>query len=58
MDNAFVYAKDNALELEDDYKYTGKDEVCHFDSEKGVVTVKSFTDIPENDGDSLLAAVA
>lgn len=58
MDNAFEYAQTNALETEDNYKYTGKDETCKFNSDLGVVTVSEFVDVEENNGDALLEAVA
>jgi len=58
MDNAFLYAKTTALETEDSYKYTAKDEQCSLHSGKGVATVKAFHDITENDGDQLLEAVS
>lgn len=58
MDTAFEYAQENPIAKEDDYPYTGKDDECAQDSVSGVVRVTEFVDVPENDGEALLAAVS
>jgi len=40
---AFFYAKDNAIELESDYPYVGKDEACHAESSLGKVNTDTWT---------------
>jgi len=58
MDQAFEYAKDHALETEQDYSYTAKDGTCQAAESKGRVKVTSFADVTTNDPDALKAAVA
>jgi len=58
MDNAFEYARHNALESEQDYKYTASDDVCSYDASKGIVTVHKFVRLPENNGDAILEAAS
>jgi hypothetical protein len=48
MDYAFEYAEKTSLEKESDYPYTsrhGSRGSCKYQSSKGVVKVKSFTDV-------------
>jgi len=45
MDLAFAYAKSNPLETESAYPYTAEDDSCSYVKSKGVVSVKSFTDV-------------
>ena len=58
MDDAFEHLKTHASIAQSDYPYTGRDGVCSETSKKGLVTVKSFTDVPEGDQDALAAAVS
>lgn len=47
MTTAFEYIKSvGGLESEADYKYTGVDGKCKFDSNKLVVKVANFTELP------------
>lgn len=58
MDNAFEYAQVSALESSADYPYSGKDDTCDFQTEKGLVKLKGFVDVPEKDPEALKVAVA
>jgi len=55
MQDAFQYAEKNALCSEDDYSYTAKDGTCK--TCKGLVKVKSYVDVPQNDEKALQAAI-
>jgi C1A family cysteine protease len=58
MDDAFLYAIDNGLCLEDDYPYTGKDDACTSSSCTPVVQVSKCYDVPPQDEVSLKEAVS
>jgi len=56
MDNAFKYLESQGVELEADYKYTGRDGKCKYNKSKEVIKVKSFQDIEQNE-DTIKAAL-
>ncbi|KAJ8984233.1 hypothetical protein NQ317_007465 [Molorchus minor] len=58
MDYAFIYVRDNGIEAESDYPYTGTDGRCSYDSSKSVLKVNSWYDIPQGDESALQDAVA
>lgn len=59
MDQAFEYAKTNALETEEDYPYTAESYAnCTVNESLGRVLVTSYVDVAPNDPDQLKAAVA
>lgn len=58
MDDGFAYAEKNAICSEDSYSYVAQDGQCKASSCKGLVQVKSYVDVPPNDGDALLAAAS
>jgi len=60
MDRAFKYAEGTSVESEADYPYKGWsfDPLCKYDSSKGKVSVKTYTDVTPNDSDALKAAIA
>jgi len=45
MDNAFIYAESNKLEIDSDYPYTAVGGSCNYDSSKGVAGDISFVDV-------------
>ena len=58
MDDAFKYAETNKIETEAQYPYKG---MLHGDCKatgEGVATVKSYVDVPVNDPQALMNAVA
>jgi xylem cysteine proteinase len=58
MDNAFEYAKTHGLIRQANYPYTGRDGTCQESGKPTVVTVQSYTDIPEGNQAALAAAIA
>jgi hypothetical protein len=48
----------NPLMTSTSYPYTGHDDTCAFDSEKGVVHLQGYHDVPPKDPEQLKAAVA
>jgi len=58
QDYAFKYAQKAKIELESDYKYTGKKQTCKYDSTKGKVGVSSFKYVPNDSPSQLKAAIA
>ncbi|PWA36714.1 xylem bark cysteine peptidase 3 [Artemisia annua] len=60
MDYAYEFViKNNGIDSEEDYPYTGKQTSCNKNKKKrNVVTIDGYTDIPENNEDQLLQAVA
>lgn len=58
MDNAFEYVMEQGIMLEDDYKYTGKDNVehkCFWDQKKVKASVYNFVDVKETNQDLVKA---
>jgi cathepsin F len=50
MDNAFQYIQsEGGLQLEDDYKYTGKDGKCKVDKTKIALEVIGYNDVSQNE---------
>lgn len=49
MDYGFTYAESNSIVPEEEYPYTAKDGKCNVDLTKGVVKVKSFVDVEQNE---------
>jgi hypothetical protein len=58
QDYAFKYAQKAKIELESDYKYTGRNQTCKYDSTKGKVGVSSFKYVPNDSPSQLKAAIA
>nr|GEX22635.1 xylem bark cysteine peptidase 3 [Tanacetum cinerariifolium] len=60
MDYAYEFViKNNGIDTEEDYPYLGKQTSCNKNKKKrNVVTIDGYTDIPENNEDQLLQAVA
>ena len=56
MDRAFKYVKKNKLATEADYPYVAKGQSCA--KKTGVVGVNGYVDVPVNNVDQLMAAVA
>lgn len=56
MDYAFTYAESTAIEVEDQYPYTGKDGSCH--ASGGSVMIKGFKDVTRKSAADLKAAAA
>lgn len=56
MDDGFQYAEKNALCSESSYPYTAADGTCQT-SCKGLVQLKSYVDVPQNDEKALQAAI-
>jgi len=57
QDRAFKYAEGHKIMREGDYKYTGKDGSCKYDSSKGKVGVNSFAYVPNKSPSQLKAAI-
>lgn len=58
MDNAFEYAEKTPLETEAEYPYQGFDlHGCEYKSGKGVVGVKTFTDVTPSNAQALHEAI-
>lgn len=59
MDNAFNYIKQNGIELETTYPYKGADEKCKATQAQYTnVVVTGWQDVPQDDCNALLAAIA
>ena len=59
MDDAFEYViKNNGLDTEASYPYVARDEVCRFNPANVGATEKSYVDIPHEDEDALVKAIA
>lgn len=60
MDIAFEFIKKNGgITTEDNYPYEGIDGKCDASKDNGeIVTIDGHEDVPENDEDALLKAVA
>jgi hypothetical protein len=59
MDYAFSYAKTTNIQLESDYPYTAHNsQICKDKRVQGVVKVKNYYDVKENDSDALKNAIA
>jgi KDEL-tailed cysteine endopeptidase len=64
MDNAFKYAETNAIMTESDYPYIARrtllpwNKKCSDAKAKGVVSVKSYSDVTPKSSSQLKAAVA
>jgi len=58
MDLAFEYVRNNGIDTESDYPYTGRDGRCHFKQENTVTKDTGFVDLPENNETALQAAIA
>jgi len=58
QDNAFKYAENHRIMKEGDYKYTGRDQSCKYDSTLGKVGVKTFKYVANDDPAQLKAAIA
>jgi C1A family cysteine protease len=54
---AFMYAKANPQELEADYSYTARTQVCKADKAKEVVSATSYTSVPKKSDAQLKAAI-
>jgi len=57
QDRAMTYAEKSPIELEKDYKYTGRDGSCKSSSSKGVVSVKSYKYVANNNPSQLKSAI-
>ena len=55
-DYAFSYAHSHPVTTEANYPYTGRDGTCR--SVNGVVSVNSYTDVPRNNPQQLINAIA
>ncbi|KAF5199327.1 Cysteine proteinase rd21a [Thalictrum thalictroides] len=60
MDYAFQWIiKNNGIDTEEDYPYQGTDGICNKNKlKRRVVTIDSYTDVPESDEESLIQAAA
>jgi len=58
MDIAFKYLETHKIEKESDYPYQGTDGKCQEDASKGVFSIKSYVDVPQNNTLELETAVA
>ena len=56
MDYAFKYAEKSKMELESDYKYTGRNGACKYEEAKGVFNTQSFADVKPESVTQLQAA--
>jgi len=57
MDKAFDYAKETAIETEEDYPYTAKKGSCAAEASKEIVNVTSYYDVTPDSPDALKAAL-
>lgn len=57
---AFTYVQSNGMELESDYKYTGSNDTCAYNTSKVIPGshLASFNTVTKADSDALLNAVA
>lgn len=59
MDQAFDYIWDEqGIESEEEYPYTGKDDMCTADPKKAIFSITGYKYVPHNDLDQLAAALA
>jgi len=58
MDNAFRYIKDNGIERESDYPYTGVKATCKATASKYVTSLNGYVDVAANSPSSLVNAIA
>lgn len=54
---AFEYAESNPIELETNYRYTGRDGRCSYSKSKGEVSVRSYKNVSRNSSSALLSAI-
>jgi hypothetical protein len=57
MDLAFAYTKTNPLETEGEYPYVAYDGTCTYVRSEGVVSAKTYSDVPVDNNAQLKAAV-
>lgn len=58
MDSAFQYVQQYGIEREGDYPYTARDGKCRYSGSKVVTKVTGFVDIPSQNEQKLLEAIA
>eukprot|EP00347_Sterkiella_histriomuscorum_P007523 403348594 len=55
--NNFKYLQKNKIQTYDSYPYTGAVQKCSYDASKGIVGVKSYISLPQDDPTALMNAV-
>eukprot|EP01017_Pseudomicrothorax_dubius_P026174 TRINITY_DN28_c0_g1_i2.p1 TRINITY_DN28_c0_g1~~TRINITY_DN28_c0_g1_i2.p1 ORF type:complete len:361 (+),score=109.91 TRINITY_DN28_c0_g1_i2:150-1232(+) len=58
MDQGFQYIQDNGIEAEASYPYKAVDQKCKYNKQQVVYKNTGFNDVPENQEDQLVAAIA